>query len=258
VDAPQEAASMPVRALVLALAVLAACQDSSPRKEPAMTGPTPPRVITVAAQSPPSYLLVLLHGVGASADDLAPLASALAPQLPGVEILVPDGIAAFDSGPSGRQWFSIRGVTEDNRTERVQAAATAISAWLDRELEKRKLSGDKLLLLGFSQGAIVSNYLVLARHPAPRAVVSLSGRLAVPADLTTTEHPRVLVSHGSNDPVIAPALGREAAQGLEGRGATVSFQELPGLGHGIDQRVVQAATKFLVEAVTALAQPPTR
>jgi predicted esterase len=66
------------------------------------------------------------------------------------------------------------------------------------------------------------------------------------------------VSHGSNDPVIAPALGREAAQGLEGRGATVSFQELPGLGHGIDQRVVQAATKFLVEAVTALAQPPTR
>jgi phospholipase/carboxylesterase len=201
-------------------------------------------VIPAASQSP-RYLAVLLHGVGDSASGFAPIARALAPQLSDVEFVIPDGLAPFDSGPPGRQWFSIRGVTTENRPDRVSEAALQVSAWIDGELARRGLDGDKLVLIGFSQGAIVSNTLALVRRPAPRAVVAIAGRLAIAGDARAIGRPRVLLLHGASDPVMPVALADEAAAGLRARGADVSVEKFLGLAHSIDERELQAVERFL-------------
>jgi hypothetical protein len=46
----------------------------------------------------PTYLVVLLQGGGADAASFRPLAQVLAPGLPQVQILVPDGLHPFDGG----------------------------------------------------------------------------------------------------------------------------------------------------------------
>ena len=57
----------------------------------------------------PSQLVLLFHGVGSSARDLAPLGEALAPHLPGATIV---SLQAPEAAGPGWQWFSVQGVTE--------------------------------------------------------------------------------------------------------------------------------------------------
>lgn len=212
-----------------------------------MSAPQPisPRTLRIApASGQTGRLMVLLHGVGDSAQNFLPIAQALAPALPDTELLVVDGIQPFDGGGTGRQWFSIRGVTEQNRAGRVAEVGRQLSAWLDAQLAERGLGGERLILVGFSQGAILSQWLALHRDPAP-TVVALSGRLAVEDHLAAKVPARVLLVHGEEDPMMPVALVREAAAGLEARGAQVETRVIPGLGHGIDARVLEEVKRFL-------------
>ena len=211
-----------------------------------------PRVLTLEpASGRAEYLVVLLHGVGASADSFLPVARALAPALPHAEWAVLDGLHPFDGGPTGRQWFSIQGITEQNRPARVRQAGAEVSAWIDGALAARGLGRERLVLVGFSQGAILANWLTLHRKPSPMAVVSLSGRLAEDAppapEMTTTP---VLLVHGARDTIIPVSLVDEAARGLEARGARVHVRVLPALGHGVDDAVLLEARRFLREVLT--------
>jgi phospholipase/carboxylesterase len=211
-----------------------------------------PRVLTIQPSSGRAeYLVVFLHGVGASADSFLPVARALAPALPHAELAVLDGLHPFDGGPSGRQWFSVRGVTEQNRPARVRQAGAEISSWIDSALAARGLGRERLVVVGFSQGAILAQWLVLHRQPAPMAIVALSGRLAEdsPPSPDMTSAP-VLLVHGARDTVMPVGLVDEAARGLEARGARVQGRVLPGLGHGVDEAVLLETQRFLREVLT--------
>src|SRR3546814_8759843 len=69
-------------------------------------------------------LFILLHGVGGAPQDLQPLAQALRGAFPQAAILAPAGFEPGDGG--GRQWFSVQGVDDDNRAERVARALPAL------------------------------------------------------------------------------------------------------------------------------------
>jgi phospholipase/carboxylesterase len=204
--------------------------------------PKPPRVLHEGVTAAPERLVVFLHGVGASADDLLPIASALAPSLPGAEILLPDGFHAFDGGGGGRQWFSLRGVNDANRPARVRAAAIEVDAYLEQELSRRHLARDRLVVIGFSQGAMLGEWLAV--HRPLRAVVAFSGRFADDEPVVRTTTP-VLIVHGARDPLIPVAEAHAAAAALEARGAAVTVHIHPALGHGIDPKAVEEARAFL-------------
>ena len=221
---------------------------AKPAETKAMPAPAPPRVLDVKPEGPPARLVVVLHGVGADADDLLPVARALSPTLPDAEWLVADGFHPFSGGGTGREWFSIVGITEENRGARVKTAAEAVARWIDDELAARKLGWDRLVLLGFSQGSILANWLAV--HRGPRAVVAFSGRFAdvaepgSPHDPIRTNTP-VLVVHGARDPVIPVSNADDVKKALEARGARVTVSIHPALGHGIDAQGIDEARAFL-------------
>lgn len=215
------------------------------------TTPAAPRVLTIkSASGQTEYLVVLLHGVGTSADSSLPIAQALAPALPHAELLVVDGFHPFDGAPKGRQWYSIQGITAENRPARVRQAGAEISSWIDGALAARGLGRERLVLVGFSQGAILSNWLALHRQPAPMAVVALSGLLAEDAppapDMTSTP---VLLVHGARDTVIPVGAVDEAARELQARGARVRVRVMPTLAHVVDEAVILEAQQFLREVL---------
>jgi predicted esterase len=65
-------------------------------------------------------LLLLFHRVGASAQDLEPLAEALGELRPEAWVVSLQAPHPSEFG-HGWQWFSVQGVTEANRPERVAA-----------------------------------------------------------------------------------------------------------------------------------------
>jgi phospholipase/carboxylesterase len=195
---------------------------------------------------PSDSLLIFLHGVGANGADLAPLADTLLPFLPASVFASPDGPERFDGGGSGRQWFSVAGVTQANRSERVQRARAAFDRVVSGEIEKHGFAGrlDRIAFFGFSQGAIMALDAVATGRWRVRAAVAASGRLAT-APEANEPLTNILLTHGENDPVIPEQETRIAAERLRAGGFEVEAKLYPGLGHVLSAEGVQTAGKFL-------------
>jgi phospholipase/carboxylesterase len=181
--------------------------------------------------APARGLVVLLHGVGSNARDLMPIADMWRDSLPGVAFTSLDGTEPFDGGFNGRQWFSLRDVNPANREARVAAAYPALRQRLEAELAYRQLSFDRLALVGFSQGSIMSMHHVAVSAEGAAAVVAYSGRLA--STIVARNGTSLTLVHGESDEVIPVQELEHAADAFHRAGYTVDAYALPGVGHTI-------------------------
>lgn len=201
---------------------------------------------SLVVQSPanaPAQLLLLFHGAGAKPDELEALGLALADEFPMALIVSIGGSEAADFG-SGRQWFSSRDISEENRPARVDAALpeflAAIRHW-------QKLSGvgpAATALIGFSQGAIMALAAAHAGSLVAARVVAIAGRFASlprqPAENLTLH-----LIHGKADPVIAYGHAVSAAEHLIALGADLTADVLPFVGHEINEEIVALIVRRL-------------
>jgi len=188
---------------------------------------------------PAQQLVVLLHGVGSNAQDLVPVGQAFAERLPAAMVLSLNGFYPSEFG-QGRQWFSVVGVTEENRPARVAAVMPALQAAIQALQQSAGVTAAQTTLIGFSQGSIMALESTQQAPALAGQVVAFSGRFATPparAPLGT----RIHLIHGDADPVIVPDHSRQAAQQLQALGAEVSLSMAPGMGHGINPQMLSAA-----------------
>ena len=186
-------------------------------------------------------LVLLFHGVGASPEGLVPLGQALA--RPDRWVVAVRSPFPSDMG-AGAQWFSVRGVDEVNRVDRVAAVMPRFVQTVQDWQARTGLDASTTALAGFSQGAIMS---LASTQQAPRlasCVVAMAGRFPQPPKVAPPDT-SVHFIHGEEDPVIAPDFSTAAAQRLSALGARVSIERLPGLGHAIDQRVAMRVLAVL-------------
>ena len=200
--------------------------------------------IIVARPANATQLVLLFHGVGSSAANLAPLGEAIAHARPDAVVVSVDAPHRSTLG-SGREWFSVVGVTEENRPQRI---AQILPTFLQTVAQWQQATGigpDGTVLVGFSQGAILSLEATQAQPPVAAAgVIALAGRFAqgverAPAGI------RFHLVHGDQDPVVPPRHSENAARALQALGAEVTLDLLPGLGHGIDARALGLVTRYL-------------
>jgi phospholipase/carboxylesterase len=193
----------------------------------------------------PSQLVLLFHGVGSSARDLAPLGEALAPHLPDAAIV---SVQAPEASGPGWQWFSVRGVTEANRPARVAAAMPSFVQAVMQWQQASAVVLARTTLIGFSQGAIMALESTQIESPPSARVIALSGRFARAPHLAPASV-RVHLMHGDADPVMPVRLAVEALAQLQGLGAPATLDRFSRLGHGIDRRVVDAVVRRLEDAL---------
>ncbi|MDC7682243.1 dienelactone hydrolase family protein [Asticcacaulis sp. BYS171W] len=198
-------------------------------------------------------LVIFLHGVGSEGAALIGLARHWAQTLPDAVFEAPDGPEPFDMSPhvSGHQWFSVKGVTAENRAARVAAARPAFDATITTLMAKHGIDDPaQVALVGFSQGSIMAlDAIATGRWPVA-AVVAFSGRLSTPDPLTPSPTP-VLLIHGRDDDVIPYNETEGAAHRLSDAGLMVEAHILDGLTHSINASGSRLASAFLVRAWTA-------
>ena len=76
--------------------------------------------VVQSPDKPAQQLLLLFHGVGDNPVAMGEIGSWFAPLFPDA-LVVSVGGAEPSGNPAGRQWFSVQGITEDNRQARVDA-----------------------------------------------------------------------------------------------------------------------------------------
>jgi phospholipase/carboxylesterase len=226
-------------------------------------------VVDDAARSgPPELVVVLCHGFGAPGDDLVSLAPELAkarPSLAGrVRFVFPEAPLSLDDVPfGGRAWWPIDMMQLQRRlaegTVSVMAnesppglaeARRALVSLLEAVQAQTKLPMSRVVVGGFSQGAMLTTDTALRLDEAPAALAILSGTL-LSAEQWRALAPRragldVVQTHGTHDPLL-PFAGAELLRDLLAHaGLRVRFTSFRG-GHGIDGSVVEALAAVLAE-----------
>jgi phospholipase/carboxylesterase len=190
---------------------------------------------------------VLLHGWGADADDLLDLGEALVDDPDATDVsLVALRAPLPHPGGGGRQWYNLLPAPAweqlpDARTalrQRLLALATSVPL-------------ERTALLGFSQGAAMALDVALDvgtgdTGPLPLAALIACSGYPHPDWQPGRSATRILLTHGDQDPMVAPGASAEVERALKAAGGSVQRLTFPG-GHGIDPTLLPTLRAFLEE-----------
>lgn len=196
--------------------------------------------IELLPATPIKQLFVLLHGWGAEAADLLPLAETLGAAFPEAAMLLPEATHPLDGADSGRQWFSVQGMTEDNGPTRVAEALPALHALVRQAQERFGVLQPDTALVGFSQGAVMALAFSSAYDGGVGRVLAFAGRYAAlpeKAPELTTLH----LLHGADDPVIPVGHAYAAYERLSALGGDATLDVASSVGHAIPDELAERA-----------------
>lgn len=193
-------------------------------------------------------LVVLLHGYGASGDDLIDLGDMMGDMLPDTAFVSPHAVERMPyPGAAAYQWFALSERDPEEYIAGARAAAPALEHFLDDELGRLGLPASRLALVGFSQGTMMALHVGLRRATAPAAIVGLSGVIAGAKTIAAEikGRPPVMLVHGADDEVIPVGAIHLTREALAAAGVNVDWHVREGLDHGIDAEIVQMTARFL-------------
>jgi phospholipase/carboxylesterase len=191
--------------------------------------------------------VILLHGRGGSAEDIASLATVLA--IDRLAFLVPEA--------TGHSWYPQRFIAPLAANEPWLGSALGVVASLVAQATAARIPQARIALAGFSQGACLALEFA-ARTPARYgAVIGFSGGLIGPPDQPRPVVPAgpsldgtpVFLGCGDVDGHIPVASVEASATVLRGLGATVDLRLYPNMGHTINQDELDAARSLLAGLV---------
>ena len=199
-------------------------------------------------------LCIVLHGYGADGNDLIGLAEPLSQYLPDMTFIAPNAPEKCLNNPMGYQWFPVPwldGSSEDALVEGAIRSSEILNQFLDETLAAEGMAPERTVLLGFSQGTMMSLEVGLRREEQFAGIVGFSGRLLRPETLADEikSRPPVLLVHGDMDDVVPPSSMPEAADILSKNGVKAFTHVSQGTAHGIAPDGLGLALQFIMEVI---------
>jgi len=189
--------------------------------------------------------VVFLHGRGTIGKDLMPLADEFS--LPSPRWIFPDAPLPFLEDFDGRMWFA----SPPDQHSGIRKSRMLLFDLLNHLIEKGQISARKIVLMGFSQGAVVSLDVGLRFPKLLAGLVAMSGFLSSPEAIPTEKSPAsakmpILLVHGSADAVVNVNGSRQALDTLRKEGYTVDLKEYP-MGHQVISEEITLIRNHLIK-----------
>jgi predicted esterase len=188
--------------------------------------------------------VLALHGRGASARDILALTKLLE---------LGDDVAVVAPQASGNTWYPYSFLAPLDQNEPYLASALNLLDTLITYLADHDIPAERVLLLGFSQGACLASEYTARRARRWGGVAVLTGGLigpdGTPRDYAgTLDGTPVFLGAGDPDAHVPWARVEETAAVFARLGATVTTRRYPGLPHTVSEDEI-AAVQALVDSL---------
>jgi phospholipase/carboxylesterase len=201
----------------------------------------------------PHPTILTLHGRGANALDLL----GLAPHLCNGKFLMlcPQGPLETPIGPGamGYAWYPLSmGGPPDIGA--IRSSHKRLHTFLDQCIARYPIDAKKLVVLGFSQGGVMSYSLALSQPERFAALAVLSSWL--PKELVlelsinseAVQSLPTLVQHGSQDPLIELERARDSVEQLRTLRVPITYRQYD-MGHEITPRSLSDLSAWLKDTL---------
>jgi len=207
------------------------------------------RVVPPLEDSPgPHPALFLLHGRGADEQDLLGLAPALNPHLLLLAVRAP--FPFMLSG--GYTWYDVQTIGTPH-PKMFAESYDRLLRFLDDALAAYPIDRSRVLLFGFSMGAVMSCAIALTRPELIRGVVAHSGYIPEETSLrfrwNDLADTAFLIAHGTDDPIISVDYARRARELLSSSSARALVREYP-IGHTISEESLADCVSWMRPLLT--------
>ncbi|MDY7532762.1 dienelactone hydrolase family protein [Pseudomonas sp. Bout1] len=192
-------------------------------------------------------LVIFLHGYGSDEADLFGLKDRLPSTWTYLSARAPMPVEG-----GGYRWFRKKPGDGDfdGETVDLQGSAKLIEAFVAQATAKYHTQPERVFLVGFSQGAIMS-YEVGLRHPEMlRGIAALSGSVLPVLKAELKPDARlgklaIFIGHGTLDQALPYYSATRANEALQGIGLTPQFHGYPGMIHTVGEAELQDLKQWL-------------
>ncbi len=189
--------------------------------------------------------IVMLHGRGASAEDILALA----------QHFYRDDVAYIAPDAADHTWYPLPFTAPVEQNQPYLSSALGLVHAIVHSLEEQSVSADRVILLGFSQGACLALEYSARQPRRYGGVVGLSGGL-IGADLMQNNYAGelagtpVLLGCSDVDPHIPVKRVRDTSAIFRAMGANVDMRIYPNFGHSVNEDEV-GRVKEMLDAVAS-------
>ncbi len=206
----------------------------------------------------PTHAVIWLHGLGADANDFAPIVPELTRGIEhAVRFVFPNAPVrpvTINGGMAMRAWYDILlpGLAHREDAQGIRASEEAVRALIARE-NARGIATSNIVLAGFSQGSAMTLHTGLRLPEALAGMVALSGYLPLlelaaaerqPANARTP----IFLAHGVFDPVVVLPRAEASRAQLQALGCDVRWHTYP-MPHSVCPPEIDDIRVFLSEVI---------
>ena len=162
------------------------------------------RSTIINSESKVENAVILCHGYGGDGKDISIVANYWKNFLPNTLFLCPDAPEVCKVNPQGFQWFDLMDQSEDEILSKSLIAENKLNKFIDEVKEKNRLKINKIALVGFSQGCMISIQTALKRKDKIKCLIGYSGKILNSIHLSENivSRPEIYLMHGDIDEVV--------------------------------------------------------
>ena len=183
----------------------------------------------------PKNVIILCHGYGGDGKDISSLAINWQRFLPDTVFLCPNAPEICNINPNGYQWFDLTSEKEEIIFEKSLVAEEKLSIFIDQILDNYRLEPNKLALVGFSQGCMISIQTGIKKKKQINCIIGYSGKIINKKNLSNNinSKPKMFLMHGENDTIVPSTYLLEAKEYLLKHGLNIKTKMFKNCEHTI-------------------------
>lgn len=196
-------------------------------------------------------VMFMFHGYGSNEEDLFSFAPELSKDLCIISVRAP-----YRLEPFGYAWYAINFDAQQGKwsdDEQAVDSREKIIDFIDEACTTYGLDENRITLLGFSQGTILSYAVSLSYPEKIKNVIALSGYInkrILKEGFRDKNHANlnIYTSHGQVDQVIPPEWAQKTPAFLTELGINHIYEEFP-VGHGVSPQNFNAFKRWLGDKI---------